>query len=70
MVTKHGFDLVKSAYRFTEIPLFEPVKLAGPEGLSKKKLQNLDPIQSEAGPKDTILLEALKRRFQFEKRHR
>jgi hypothetical protein len=62
--------LVKSAYRFTEISLFEPVKLAGPEGLGKKKLQNLDPIQSEAGPKDTILLEALKRRFQFEKRHR
>jgi hypothetical protein len=39
MVTKHGFDLVKSAYRFTEISLFEPVKLAGPEGLGRKNFK-------------------------------
>jgi hypothetical protein len=38
--------------------------------LSAKNLQKLDSIQSEGGPKDPILLEALKRRFQFEKRHR
>jgi hypothetical protein len=37
--------------------------------LSAKNLE-LDPIEPEPGPKDPILLEALKRRFQFEKRHR
>jgi hypothetical protein len=46
------------------------VRKQGPRGTRQKKLQNLDSIQSEAGPKDTILLEALKRRFQFEKTHR
>jgi hypothetical protein len=38
--------------------------------LSAKKFQKLDSIQSEGGPKNPILLEALKRRFQFEKTHR
>jgi hypothetical protein len=35
-----------------------------------KKLQKLDSIQSEGGPRDPILLEAIKRRFQFEKMYR
>ena len=38
--------------------------------LSAKKLQKLDSIQSEGGPRDPILLEGIKRRFQFEKMHR
>ena len=46
------------------------VRKQGPRETRQKKLQNLDSIQLEAGPKDIILLEALKRRFQFEKRHR
>jgi hypothetical protein len=44
--------------------------LGGPRGTRYKKLQKLDSIQSEGGPKDAILLEALNGRFQFEKRHR
>jgi hypothetical protein len=35
-----------------------------------KRLQKLDSIQSEGGPRDPILLEALNGRFQFEKTHR
>lgn len=31
------------------------VRKQGPRGTRRKKLQNLDSIQLEAGPKDTIL---------------
>ena len=42
----------------------------GTRGSQQKNLQKLDSIQSEGGPKDPILLEAPKARFQFERTHR
>lgn len=46
------------------------VRKGGTRGFQQKNLQKLDSIQSEGGPKDPILLEAPKARFQFERTHR